>query len=153
MRAMAVPKFLKRCFTRRGLWISRKSPVLLDQWERGLRLDASFVIAHRLIQKSPLSFIQIGSYDGTQNDVLAPFVRRGLLKGLMIEPEPGAFAKLQSNCGHLAGVLLANIAVAERNGNIPMYRVRREFWHLHEAAPQLTSLSPDNIHKAGRPHQ
>lgn len=149
---MKLTATIKRQFTRRGLWVARKTSVLHDRWAEELRFDASFPIAHLLVQKSPLQFVQIGAFDGVSNDFLAPFVRRGLLRGLMVEPEPAAFAKLQANCGDRPGVRLVPLAVAKTNGSVKMYRVKREFWHLHEAAPQLTSLDPGNIRKwlAGR---
>jgi len=138
---------LKRIFTRHGYWISRKTSVLHDRWQEELHFDAAFVIAHLLVQKSPLQFVQIGAFDGSANDVLAPFVRRGLLRGVMVEPEPGAFAKLQVARGDRPGLTLAPVAVAKETGTVQMYRVKRECWHLHEAAPQLTSLDPGNIRK------
>ena len=149
---MSLPPFLKRQFTRRGIWLSRKTSVLHDRWEEELHVDPSFVIAHLLVQKSPLQFVQIGAFDGVANDFLAPFVRRGLLQGLMVEPEPHAFAQLKANCGDRSGVQLAQLAVAKASGAVKMYRVKPEFHHLHEAAPQLTSLDPQNIRKwlAGR---
>jgi len=144
---MSLAAIIKRQFTRRGLWVSRKTSVLHDRWAEELHFDAAFPIAHLLVQKSPLDFVQIGAFDGVANDVLAPFVHRGLLKGLMVEPEPTAFAQLQANCGDRPGVRLVQLAVARANGAVKMYRVKREFWHLHEAAPQLTSLDPGNIRK------
>jgi FkbM family methyltransferase len=152
MNKPALPHLLKRQITRHGYWVSRKTSVLHDRWAEEIHFDASFPIAHLLVQKSPLQFVQIGAFDGVSNDFLAPFVRRGLLQGLMVEPEPAAFAQLQANCGDRPGVRLVPLAVAKTNGSVKMYRVKREFWHLHEAAPQLTSLDPGNIRKwlAGR---
>ena len=144
---MSLSKFIKRQFTRRGLWVARKTSVLHDRWAEELYFDPSFVIAHLLVQKSPLQFVQIGAFDGVSNDFLAPFVRRGLLQGLMVEPEPFAFAQLEANCGDRTGVQLSQLAVARESGAVRMHRVKPEFHHLHEAAAQLTSLDPQNIRK------
>jgi FkbM family methyltransferase len=147
-----VRAFIKSQFTRRGVWVSRKTSVLHERWAEELHFDATFPIAHLLVQKSPLQFVQIGAFDGVTNDFLAPFVRRGLLHGVMVEPEPRAFAQLESNCGGRPGIQLAPVAVARAPGTVRMYRVKPSCWHLHEASQQLTSLDPGNIRKwlAGR---
>lgn len=149
---MSVRAFIKSQFTRRGVWVSRKTSVLHERWAEELHFDATFPIAHLLVQKSPLQFVQIGAFDGVTNDFLAPFITRGLLRGLMVEPEPRAFAELKKNCDGRPGVQLVQAAVARNPGSVRMYRVKRDCWHLHPAAPQLTSLDPGNIRKwlAGR---
>jgi len=88
-------KFLKKLATRNGLWIARKTPVLHDRWSEELKINVEFVIAHRLLSRRTLKFLQIGAFDGASNDFLASFISRGLLQGVMVEPEPSAFAALE----------------------------------------------------------
>lgn len=145
---MSLSALIKRQFTRRGLWIARKTSVLHDRWAEELHVDVTFAIAHLLLQKSPLDFVQVGAFDGVENDFIAPLIKRGLLRGLMVEPEPRAFAQLTANCSVRAGIRLVNAAVARETGTVKMYRVKRDYFHLHVAAPQLTSLDPGNIRKS-----
>jgi FkbM family methyltransferase len=65
----------------------------------------------------------------------------------MVEPEPRAFAQLSANCSGREGVKLINAAIAREPGTVRMYRVKQDYFHLHVAAPQLTSLDPGNIRK------
>ena len=50
---MNLPAFIKRQFTRRGLWVARKTSVLHDRWQEELYFDWTFVIA-RLLTPSAL---------------------------------------------------------------------------------------------------
>lgn len=139
--------FIKKQFTKRGFWFSKKTPVLLDRWKQELKIDVEFVIAHRLLKRNPLKFVQIGAFDGASNDFLASFIARGMLKGVMVEPEPRAFAALQKLYYGNSSVQLLQCAIAKENGVVRMYRVKAEFNHLAEFAPQLTSMDPNNIRK------
>src|SRR5262245_52875544 len=64
-------------------------------------------------------FLQIGSNDGSQLDPLRFAIRRYRWRGIMVEPVPYVFARLKQNCGSLPGVILENVAVAERDGSMP----------------------------------
>ena len=73
------------------------------------------------------TFVQIGSNDGTQQDPLHDAILRGTWRGVMVEPVPYVFRRLQHNFGHLPTVRLENVAVADVEGKLP-------FYHLPETA-------------------
>lgn len=144
---MNMKKSIKKQFTKRGLWFTKKTPVLLDRWNQELKINVEFVIAHRLLVKTPLKFLQIGAFDGASNDFLASFIDRGLLRGVMVEPEPNAYNKLNKLYESSGEVDLLQCAIAKHNGNVIMYRVKQEYHHLAVFAPQLTSMDVNNIRK------
>ncbi|HEX6116167.1 MAG TPA: FkbM family methyltransferase [Solirubrobacterales bacterium] len=111
--------------------ISRRARRLRDRlrWQRferrsaGRRLLAAFAEAH-----PEAWFVEIGSNDGSQYDDLRPHILSGRWRGVMVEPVPYVFARLERSYGHLDGVALENVAIADREGRLP-------FHHLAEADP------------------
>lgn len=66
-------------------------------------------------------FIQVGSNDGVQLDPLRVNILKGGWSGIMIEPVPYVFQRLQRNYGQLSNVTLENLAIADRDGSLPFY--------------------------------
>ncbi len=75
------------------------------------------------------SFAEIGANDGDQHDFLRPYVEAGGWTGLMVEPVPYVFNRLQRRYGAIPGVTLVNVAVGPAEGRFP-------FFHLAEAPGQ-----------------
>jgi len=73
-------------------------------------------------------FIEVGSNDGEQHDHLRPLILAREWRGLMVEPVPYVFERLQKNYGGIDRVTLVNLAIADRDGELP-------FFHMREAAP------------------
>jgi FkbM family methyltransferase len=71
-------------------------------------------------------FVEIGSNDGEHHDHLRPFIRSRAWSGIMVEPVPYVFQRLRRNYGNLDRVTLENVAIADRDGELP-------FYHLAEA--------------------
>jgi FkbM family methyltransferase len=80
-------------------------------------------------------FIEIGSNDGDQHDHLRPFIQSRSWSGIMIEPVPYVFERLQWNYGDVEGVSLENAAIADRDGTMP-------FYHLAQAADEERESMP-----------
>jgi putative sugar O-methyltransferase len=70
------------------------------------------------------SFVQIGSHDGQQQDPLRDIVLSREWSGIMVEPVPYVFARLQHHYGHLQRVQLENLAVGPIDGTKPFYHLR-----------------------------
>jgi FkbM family methyltransferase len=66
-------------------------------------------------------FVEIGSNDGLQHDHLRPFILSRDWSGVMVEPQPHVFERLERNYAGVAGVALENAAIAERDGTVPFY--------------------------------
>ena len=80
-------------------------------------------------------FIEIGSNDGQQHDHLRPFILSHDWTGIMVEPVPYVFERLRRNYAGVAGVTLENVAIADRDGELP-------FWRLSDAAPEERERLP-----------
>ena len=77
-------------------------------------------------------FVEIGSNDGEQHDHLRPFILDCPWRGIMVEPVPYVFERLRRNYESHGRIVLENVAIAERDGELP-------FYHLREAAPRGAS--------------
>ena len=70
-------------------------------------------------------FLEIGANDGEQHDLLRPFILRHRWRGVIVEPVPYVFRRLERNYRGRRGVVLENVAVAPEDG-------RRSLYHLAE---------------------
>jgi putative sugar O-methyltransferase len=69
-------------------------------------------------------FVEVGANDGEQHDHLRPHVLGRQWTGVMVEPVPYVFERLERNYRDVPRVTLANVAVAERDGELPFYFLR-----------------------------
>lgn len=74
-------------------------------------------------------FMEIGANDGDKYDHLRPMITSKAWRGIMVEPVPYVFARLQRNYGDHEGVALENAAIAQEDGRMP-------FFHLREATEE-----------------
>lgn len=81
-------------------------------------------------------FVEIGSNDGEQHDHLRPHILSRAWRGVMVEPVPYVFARLQANYGGIDRVALENVAVAEVSAELP-------FFYLRDATPEEREHLPD----------
>ena len=93
-----------------------QKPYLRDPARPGYWFD-------RLIGNRPAILVQIGSNDGKTGDPLYPlFQKHAAWKGLLVEPIPYIFNKLEANYPDRSRFQLANVAIGE-NGELPFYYV------------------------------
>jgi len=79
-------------------------------------------VLRRLEQaRDVVRFVQIGANDGVTDDPLRPYIARGKWQGLMIEPNPTAFARLHSLYGDHPGIALEQAAVTRRDGPVELH--------------------------------
>lgn len=81
-------------------------------------------------------FVEIGANDGQAFDQLGPLLADHEWRGIMVEPVPHMFARLQAAYADRPGVVCENVAIADRDGELP-------FFHFAEASPQERPLLPD----------
>lgn len=72
-------------------------------------------------------FVQVGGFDGVSYDPLRPHIVSGRLKGLIVEPLPNYFEKLQALYAGSGTVKVCNVAVDHEDGE-------RTIWRFHPAA-------------------
>lgn len=146
-----IKRFLKRRLLDHDLWFQRKTGLLMEHWRSELRIDVTFVLAHLLQRRDPLSFVQIGADDGSANDPLNSFIRRGQLRGVLVEPQPDVFARLCETYRDMPGLAFENCAIGEATGTAKLYRVKAEHAHRVPRSRQMSGFSPDVILKHYRP--
>jgi FkbM family methyltransferase len=72
-------------------------------------------------------FLQIGSFDGIQNDPIHDLVIRYQWAGLLVEPVKSSFDRLLDTYKNNDSLRFENVAIAETEGS-------RQFWRLKETA-------------------
>lgn len=70
-------------------------------------------------------FVEIGANDGDQHDHLRPILDSTPWRGIMVEPVPYVFERLRANYDGRPGVVLENAAIADRDGQLPFYHLRK----------------------------
>jgi FkbM family methyltransferase len=118
-------RLLRRGLARRG-WalVPRPQPLLAHP---AACLEASFdlVLSHYLVHQARTPyFVQIGAFNGVDGDPLYPYVKKGLLKGCLLEPQPDVFEQLRLNYAGVGGLLFKRAAIGPRPGQATLYRVR-----------------------------
>jgi FkbM family methyltransferase len=103
---------IQRCYT---------PPLINRRPELVLRSMLPFVVAHELMRKADLTFLQIGAFDGEGDDDLRELIVRYRLRGVLVEPQPAAFARLQLTYRSQPQVTLLQAAIAEREGVRDLY--------------------------------
>ena len=140
---MVVKTFLKRVFARNGYVVRKRPRLLAEQPAVGLRFDLGYILAHLLLRCPDPFVVQVGAYDGVANDPLNPYIRRFRLSGLLIEPQPVAFAELTANYADQPQLILCRAAVADRDGSRDMYRLAGDGARLPEWAAQMATFRKD----------
>jgi FkbM family methyltransferase len=94
--------------------LTREPDLLVQSW-------LPFVVAQLLLRNSNPTFLQIGAFDGVGDDDLHDLIRSHCLRGVLVEPQPGAFARLQQTYVDQPQVMLLQAAIAEREGHRDLY--------------------------------
>lgn len=88
------------------------------------RIVPSVSVAERLA-KLPLPddviFVQIGSNDGEHGDPLHQLARERGWSGILVEPVPFVFERLQANCAGWTRFRAVNVAIAQAPGEMSFY--------------------------------
>lgn len=98
----------------------------------GLDDFLSYYFANKSSER--LFFIQVGANDGVTNDPLYPYLRRYGWPGLLIEPQPEAFAELRMNYQGRTNLIFENVAVATTRGTQPLYRLKPALYEQYHLA-------------------
>jgi FkbM family methyltransferase len=70
-----------------------------------------------------VAYIQVGAHDGTQNDPISSLRNRPGWRGLLLEPNPQVFKRLQTNLAAMPRHEALNVALGESTGMMPFYIV------------------------------
>jgi len=91
----------------------------------------------RLARSGPAFVVQIGANDGISGDPVRSFVERYRWPGILVEPLPDVFAKLERNYRGSPQIKLENCAIGGGH-ELTLYRVRAD---IAERAPWLHELA------------
>lgn len=127
-----------------GTKSKKTSPVLLQNSQAQLDITLDFLIAHLQTLQTDCFFVQVGAYDGISGDSLYPLVKKYGLRGLLIEPQKQAFAKLQLNYQDQAGLIFKNVAIANFDGTKELYFIKPNS-NVPESFYQLTSFDRQHL--------
>jgi FkbM family methyltransferase len=108
---------IQRCYT---------PPIVTREPSMVMRSCLPFVVGHELLNNPRLTFLQIGAYDGVGDDDLRGLVLMHKLRGVLLEPQPAAFARLQRTYRNQPNVTLLEAAIAEQAGMRELYCKRGE---------------------------
>ncbi|MFG0288056.1 MAG: FkbM family methyltransferase [Rhodopirellula sp. JB044] len=116
-----VKQMRARALRRIGLSRCRVPKLLVDQ--PGLLYGSvlPMAIAEHVIQTGHLTFLQIGAFDGNQNDDLKHVLNRFPVKGILVEPQPNVYQRLQALHGDNHDLTLVNAAIDKVCGVRPFY--------------------------------
>jgi len=103
-------------------------------------------IASRIGQGNSCDFLQIGANDGFHNDPIRESVIRFGLSGILVEPLPDVFKKLQASYRTQPRLIFENCAVGEKDGEATLYRFRCDA-PVPEVAHELASFRREHLLK------
>jgi FkbM family methyltransferase len=112
-----VKGIVKRALQSVGLDLIRYQPPI----ERGFPV-LPYLVRERLTPD--FFFVQIGANDGVQGDPIHDLILQYDLAGLLIEPLPEHFLRLQAHYKGCVKLRFENVAISSEEGQLPLYRVR-----------------------------
>ncbi|MCI0335525.1 MAG: FkbM family methyltransferase [Planctomycetes bacterium] len=109
-----------------GIQRCHTPPIITREPALTVRSCLPFVLSHELLQNPRLTFMQIGAFDGAQDDDLRELVEKHKLRGVLVEPQPAAFARLERTYRDQPQVTLLRAAIAEQEGTRALFCKRGE---------------------------
>lgn len=112
-------------------------------------LDLAAILFAFAAAKPDFTFVQIGAHEGKEGDPLRDCIRALVLRGVLVEPQPGPFAALRANYADQPQLSFEQAVIAEEDGTARFYRVDPQFWRRHGLNPgsdsEISSLKPEQI--------
>jgi FkbM family methyltransferase len=106
---------------------------------RGTEFSHFLGVFLRKVRSPHFFFIQIGAHNGVSNDPLHDFIVGFGLQGILVEPQPQAFAELSRNYSNFPTITLENVAIADEEGEKTFYTIKPELGFLQYCS-QIASL-------------
>jgi len=134
--ALVFQKIVERCGRSLGFSVQRLPP------SGYVPIDVLDLVIEKVYRaRGTFSFIEIGANDGRHVDPVYRYVRNPGWKGLLVEPHPITFKKLEENYRGIEGMTLENAAITETDGSIKLFAF--DSTDLH--AGMLASLNRDLV--------
>jgi FkbM family methyltransferase len=125
-----------------GLQLRRLPRPLAGRRDALLELRLEHVIAHHLLRRRPeeFFFVQVGAFDGIENDPIHELIVRFKWRGILLEPQADAFQALAANYRDQEQLVLVNAAIDHQPGQRTLYTIRRGEPGLPDWAAQTASF-------------
>jgi hypothetical protein len=115
---------------RRNLW---RYPLALG-WVRRIgrifgvtsRIDIDYIFDLARRRGRDVYFLQVGANDGLMDDPIHFLVRKYGWCGVLLEPDPQLFKRLEKNYSGVDGPILVNAALSPIDGEATFYRIRMD---------------------------
>lgn len=131
-----------RAFRQIGIQRCHAPSTLTRRPEMRVQSLLPFVVARELLSNRDITFIQIGACDGIGDDDLHTLISTHSLRGVLVEPQPAAFERLQALYRHQPHLTLLQAAIAEREGT-------RELYCRRGAISQAASFDRKHLQRHG----
>lgn len=139
-----VMRIVEKIASDRGYRIRWEPTVFMLNSKSELTFDLEFVIAHLMIFRASIFFIQIGANDGVSNDPLHKFITHFDWEGILLEPLPEVFRHLTATYRDKPKLQLINAAISEQDGWRTMYTVRMDGVGF-DKAQQFSTFQKESI--------
>lgn len=118
---MKLRKHIQHLLRQKGYDVRWTPQALAQHPEARLEPSLAAAIASRYLAVQNFFYVQVGAFDGVCVDPLAGVMDHLNARGLLIEPQPEAFARLAANTAGRRNVELLQAAVSDSEGETPFY--------------------------------
>lgn len=120
-RTNARRRWRDKLLRRFGLQLCYSPPIVTQQPDILVRSVLPFIVAQQLLTNPQFTFLQIGAFDGVGDDDLRELIIAHQLRGVLVEPQPAAFARLRETYRDQPQLTFLQVAIAEREGVRELY--------------------------------
>ena len=137
----------------RGYRLERRWPFLIRAEGKALNLNFGDLLEYQYARSRRFTFVSVGAYDGVENDPISAFARTHDCHGLLLEPQPGPFARLRANYSDFPKLSALNVAIDEVSGSRTLYFIPSGKSGLPAWTEQLASFEIEHLlkHEASAP--
>ena len=98
------------------------------------------IIKSKIIDIENFTFLQVGGFDGSSNDIIKPLLQKFTIRGVIAEPQENVFASLKSNYKEFDCVSVVNLGVSDQD-------CIKKFYQTSGYASQVCSLNKNHLLK------
>lgn len=137
----------------RGYRLERRWPYLIRAEGKALNLNFRDLLEYQYARTRRFTFLSVGAYDGVENDPISAFALSHDCRGLLIEPQPGPYARLRANYRAFPNLVALNAAIDEVSGSRTLYFIPAGKPGLPAWTEQLASFQLEHLlkHEASAP--
>ncbi len=130
-----------------GIRLEHRWPIFIKTGNDDLNLYYEDVLEFQFARSRNFIFMNIGAFDGLENDPISRFARHRRCNGILLEPQPGVFKRLCDNYRDFPHFKLLNMAIDETSGSREMYYIPPNIKGLPAWTEQLASFKKEHLLK------